>query len=241
MGESLERRIVVRVLDADPKWRIEVSETGRGISEEDQRRIFEPYVQIVRGGGGIGCEGECTCTQRVTKVGARCAPSLSQGQEDAMRTLLWTALLSSTLVFGASCKKSTEERHEEASKKVVEEQQDVREAQRDAQKKIAEEQREVGEAQKDQMEASRDLERAKIEYQRSSQERVARIDQKIDRLESKGDAESQKRASELRARLDQVKAEGAEMRSRTSENWTAFKDDMSKRWNDLEKDVDRAL
>lgn len=54
MGESHERRIVVRVLDGGSRWRVEVSDTGRGISEEDQRRIFEPYVQIVRGGGGIG-------------------------------------------------------------------------------------------------------------------------------------------------------------------------------------------
>lgn len=54
MGDVPERRIVVRALDAGARWRVEVTDTGRGISEEHQRHIFEPYFQIVRGGGGIG-------------------------------------------------------------------------------------------------------------------------------------------------------------------------------------------
>jgi signal transduction histidine kinase len=54
MGDAHERDIVVRASDAGTRWRIEVRDTGRGISKEEQRHIFEPYVQIVRGGGGIG-------------------------------------------------------------------------------------------------------------------------------------------------------------------------------------------
>jgi signal transduction histidine kinase len=54
MGEARERRITVQVLDVADKWRIEVSDTGPGIPEDQQRRIFEPYVQLARSGGGIG-------------------------------------------------------------------------------------------------------------------------------------------------------------------------------------------
>ena len=54
MGAARERRIDVRVTDAGARWRVEVSDTGPGIAADQRSRIFEPYVQIVRGGGGIG-------------------------------------------------------------------------------------------------------------------------------------------------------------------------------------------
>jgi signal transduction histidine kinase len=54
MGDARERRIAARVLDAGSKWRVEVSDTGPGIPEEEQQRIFEPYVQLARARGGIG-------------------------------------------------------------------------------------------------------------------------------------------------------------------------------------------
>ena len=54
MGEARERRITVTVLDVADRWRVEVSDTGPGIPENQQRRIFEPYVQLGRTGSGIG-------------------------------------------------------------------------------------------------------------------------------------------------------------------------------------------
>jgi signal transduction histidine kinase len=54
MGDSRERRIAARVLDTGPSWRIEVSDTGQGIPDDEQQRIFEPYVQLARARGGIG-------------------------------------------------------------------------------------------------------------------------------------------------------------------------------------------
>ncbi len=54
IGEAPERRIDVRVIDAGARWRVEVADTGPGISEDQQERIFEPYVQLRRGRTGIG-------------------------------------------------------------------------------------------------------------------------------------------------------------------------------------------
>lgn len=54
MDDAREKRIDVRVSDADSRWRLEVADTGPGIPEEQQARIFEPYVQLKHGGEGIG-------------------------------------------------------------------------------------------------------------------------------------------------------------------------------------------
>jgi signal transduction histidine kinase len=54
MGDARERRITVEIVDAADKWRFEVCDTGPGIPEDQQRRIFEPYVQLARTGAGIG-------------------------------------------------------------------------------------------------------------------------------------------------------------------------------------------
>jgi signal transduction histidine kinase len=54
MGDASERRVTVEVRDAGERWRVEVSDTGPGIPEDQQRRIFEPYVQLARTGDGIG-------------------------------------------------------------------------------------------------------------------------------------------------------------------------------------------
>jgi signal transduction histidine kinase len=54
MGDASVRRIDVRVSDNLSRWRVEVADTGPGIPLDHQQRIFEPYVQIVRGGAGIG-------------------------------------------------------------------------------------------------------------------------------------------------------------------------------------------
>ncbi len=54
MHAAGERRITVRVDDAGSCWHIEVHDTGPGIPDEQQGRIFEPYVQLGTGSGGIG-------------------------------------------------------------------------------------------------------------------------------------------------------------------------------------------
>lgn len=54
MGDTRDRRVVVDVVDVGARYRIEVTDTGPGIAAEQQKRIFEPYVQLVRAGGGIG-------------------------------------------------------------------------------------------------------------------------------------------------------------------------------------------
>ncbi|MGH9889748.1 MAG: sensor histidine kinase [bacterium] len=52
MGDVRERCVEVRVFDAQACWRIEVSDTGPGISADQQQRIFQPYVQLARGASG---------------------------------------------------------------------------------------------------------------------------------------------------------------------------------------------
>lgn len=54
MGEVVERRIDLRVIDAKGRWRIEVEDTGPGIPAEQQHRIFQPYVQLGHRAEGIG-------------------------------------------------------------------------------------------------------------------------------------------------------------------------------------------
>jgi signal transduction histidine kinase len=54
MGDARERRIDLRVIDASTRWHIDVSDTGPGIPEDQQRRIFEPYVRVAKAGAGLG-------------------------------------------------------------------------------------------------------------------------------------------------------------------------------------------
>jgi signal transduction histidine kinase len=54
MRDAAERRVDIRVHDVDARWRIEVRDTGPGIPPGQQRRIFEPHVQLGSGSGGIG-------------------------------------------------------------------------------------------------------------------------------------------------------------------------------------------
>ena len=49
-----ERRIDLRVKRIASRWRFEVQDTGAGVPEDQQKRIFEPYVQLRKGSDGIG-------------------------------------------------------------------------------------------------------------------------------------------------------------------------------------------
>lgn len=54
MGDARERRIDARVVDAGTRWHIDVTDTGPGIPEDQQQRIFKPHVRVAKGGTGIG-------------------------------------------------------------------------------------------------------------------------------------------------------------------------------------------
>jgi signal transduction histidine kinase len=54
MDDARERRIGVHVSDAGSAWLFEVTDTGRGVPEDQRAKIFEPYMQLTKGGGGIG-------------------------------------------------------------------------------------------------------------------------------------------------------------------------------------------
>jgi len=55
MGNAAERRIEVGAFDVGTRWRIEVRDTGPGIPEAEQARIFQPYVQLGHAPGiGLG-------------------------------------------------------------------------------------------------------------------------------------------------------------------------------------------
>lgn len=54
MNDAREKRITIAISDADARWHFEVTDTGPGIPEEQQARIFEPYVQLTPGSSGVG-------------------------------------------------------------------------------------------------------------------------------------------------------------------------------------------
>jgi signal transduction histidine kinase len=54
MNDAREKRITVAISDADTRWHFDVTDTGPGIPQDQQARIFEPYVQLSRGSSGVG-------------------------------------------------------------------------------------------------------------------------------------------------------------------------------------------
>lgn len=54
MGDAPVRRVEIGADDVGRCWRIEVRDTGPGIPPGEERRIFQPYVQLVAGNGGVG-------------------------------------------------------------------------------------------------------------------------------------------------------------------------------------------
>lgn len=54
MGDAVERHIDVSVRDAGERWRVEVADSGPGIPPGQEQRIFDPYVQLGSGKGGLG-------------------------------------------------------------------------------------------------------------------------------------------------------------------------------------------
>jgi len=70
--------------------------------------------------------------------------------------------------------------------------------------------------------------------------RGAALDARIDALEKRGDAKAKETAATLRAKRDQARAKLSELDTRTQENWTAFKKDVSDAWDQLDRDVTEA-
>lgn len=54
MGDAAEREIELRVAARGPQWRLEVQDTGPGVPPGEEKRIFEPYIQLDHAGGSIG-------------------------------------------------------------------------------------------------------------------------------------------------------------------------------------------
>jgi signal transduction histidine kinase len=54
MGDVPRRRVTVRVCDAGPMLRVEVDDTGPGVPEKIQKRLFEPFVRGTGATTGAG-------------------------------------------------------------------------------------------------------------------------------------------------------------------------------------------
>jgi vancomycin resistance protein YoaR len=88
--------------------------------------------------------------------------------------------------------------------------------------------------------ATLDLESERAALSRTIEERTAALDAKINELEKRGDAQSKDAVATLRAKRDQARAKLSELGTRTQENWTAFKKDVSDTWDQLDRDVTEA-
>jgi chromosome segregation ATPase len=152
------------------------------------------------------------------------------------RTMLWSAILSTSLVFGMGCKKK-EADTESAAEKVQEAKEDIK----DETKDVVEERKDVMEEQKDVNAAKQDLAQARAEFETAVNTRIAALDAKITELEKRGDEKSRQLAADFRTRRDQAKTKLATIGEKTSDTWDAFKADVSSGWDQLEKDVNDAL
>lgn len=152
------------------------------------------------------------------------------------RTMLWSAILSTSLVFGMGCKKK-EADTESAAEKVQEAKEDVK----DEAKDVANEKKDVVEEQKDVNAAKQDLAMARADFEKAVNERITALNTKIDQLEAKGDAKSKELAATFRTRRDEAKTRLATIGEKTEANWDAFKTDVGNSWDQLEKDVDDAM
>jgi signal transduction histidine kinase len=87
MNDADDRRIEVHIARIDARWRFEVKDTGPGIPLADQRRIFEPYVQLRRDSAGIGL-GLATVDRLVRAHGG----SIGMTSEPGHGALFWFEL-----------------------------------------------------------------------------------------------------------------------------------------------------
>jgi signal transduction histidine kinase len=87
MGESIERRIVVRGRTRGAYARLEVSDTGPGLPPGVEERIFDPYVRMADAGNGIGL-GLAT----VRRLALAHAGSCGVGPRDGHGCVFWVEL-----------------------------------------------------------------------------------------------------------------------------------------------------
>jgi signal transduction histidine kinase len=74
-----EHRVLVRATSAPPGVRFEVDDTGPGLEPGTEARIFEPFVRLGDGGGGIGL-GLATVKRLVAAHGGRVGVRSSPGR-----------------------------------------------------------------------------------------------------------------------------------------------------------------
>ena len=141
-----------------------------------------------------------------------------------MRTMLFTTLLALGAV--AACDRNKDDRPVVEVKKTVESDETGTTVRKDVDVDVNA--------------PSFSLEDERSRLSRSIEERTAQLDAKIDALEKRGDEKSKEMAATLRAKRDQARAKLSELGTRTSENWQAFKRDVSDAWDQLERDVTEA-
>lgn len=78
-------------------------------------------------------------------------------------------------------------------------------------------------------------------YETHSRERLSRIDAKIRELEARGEAAASKAAAELRVRRDQLSSRLQTVGQQAKAGWDQFEADMSRSFDELERDLDAAF
>jgi signal transduction histidine kinase len=77
--EAKDRRVRVRAFEMGNRVRVEVSDTGRGLSKEAQERIFQPYVRVDQSRPGLGL-GLATVKRLVEAYAGRVGVQSSTGR-----------------------------------------------------------------------------------------------------------------------------------------------------------------
>jgi signal transduction histidine kinase len=77
--EAKDRRVRVRAFEMGNRVRVEVSDTGKGLSKEAQDRIFQPYVRVDQSRPGLGL-GLATVKRLIEAYAGRVGVQSSAGR-----------------------------------------------------------------------------------------------------------------------------------------------------------------
>lgn len=89
--------------------------------------------------------------------------------------------------------------------------------------------------------ANDDFTQARNAFEAHARERLSRIDARIRELESRGEAKGREMIPELRAKRDEAARELDEIGRETKAGWDRFESDVSRRFDEIDRNLDARL